>query len=77
MGGGTGKKKEKWEKKSVSELKSYLKSLGLSCSGDKGTLLWRIGIGEKVEENGLLTENGKNPCELKPAEVGVDVISID
>lgn len=61
--------KVNWEKKSVAELKAYLKDAGMSGSGDKGTLVWRIGLNEKVDTHKLVVLDGKKPTQLKPAEV--------
>lgn len=61
--------KVNWEKKSVAELKSHLKAVGMSGSGDKGTLIWRIGLSEKVETRNLIAMDNKKPTQLKPAEV--------
>lgn len=61
--------KSKWEKKSATELKSHLKGMGMSGTGDKGTLIWRIKLREKEETHGLVTADGKPPTLLKAAEV--------
>ena len=68
--------KVKWEKKSVAELKAYLKDVGMSSSGDKGTLVWRIGLSEKVEAHNLIAMDDKKPTQLKPAEVSSEFITL-
>lgn len=55
-------------KASVAELKEYLKAIGMSQSGDKGTLLHRVKLYDSCDEKCVLID-GKNPGLLKLPEL--------
>ena len=58
-----------YEKLSCPALKEKLKSTGLSQSGEKGTLIWRLKLADKCRIKRLVTTDGVNPCQLKFAEL--------
>ena len=58
-----------YEKLSCPALKEKLKSTGLSQSGEKGTLIWRLKLADKCTLKHLITADGVNPCQLKFAEL--------
>ena len=58
-----------YEKLSCPALKEKLKSTGLSQSGEKGTLIWRLKLADKCRIKRLVTADGVNPCQLKFAEL--------
>ena len=56
------------EKKSVSELKDILKQAGMTQAGDKGTLIYRIGLFNTAKEYKMEHE-GTNICLLKTSSL--------
>ena len=58
----------KLDKMSVSELKQALKGVGMSQAGDKGTLVWRLALHQKCQQERILVD-GQNPCSLKMGEL--------
>lgn len=54
---------------SVAELKASLKEIGMSQSGDKGTLEWRLKTYRKCISQSLKTWDGSNPCSLNAAKL--------
>eukprot|EP01041_Mallomonas_annulata_P002184 gene2184-4248_t len=52
------------DKLSANELKTHLKEIGMSQTGDKGTLLYRCQLHEKCVSKDLLVD-GQNPCSMK------------
>jgi hypothetical protein len=53
----------------MDNLKEHLKSVGMTQSGDKGTLIHRCQLFEKCIDKNIVVENGKNPCLLKAADL--------
>ena len=58
-----------FEKMSQNELKGLLKEAGMSQSGDKGTLVFRLGLYNTCRDLNLTVLDGKNPCQLKLSEL--------
>jgi hypothetical protein len=54
----------KWDKMSSTSLKAHLKSIGMTQAGDKGSMIHRCMLYDKVEQNSLTTDDGRNPCVL-------------
>mmetsp|Transcript_390 Transcript_390/g.749 ORF Transcript_390/g.749 Transcript_390/m.749 type:complete len:616 (+) Transcript_390:121-1968(+) len=57
------------KKLSVADLKSYLKSSGVSATGDKGSLWWRCKTHHSVVSLKLVTADGVIPTTLKAAQL--------
>lgn len=56
------------DKMSASDLKNALKAAGMSQSGDKGTLQWRLKIFETCEAKSIRVD-GQNPCSMRFVEL--------
>lgn len=46
-----------------------LEGKGMTQTGDKGTLIHRCQLYSICEENGIMVNDGVNPCALKPADL--------
>ena len=54
-----------YEKKNNAELASALKTIGMSGSGDKGTLIHRLKMYDRCIKEKLVVGNNENPCLMK------------
>ena len=55
----------------VGDLKTLCKGFGITCTGDKGTLIWRIKLKEKCDAKNLKAWDNSPPCALTEARLRI------